>query len=77
MFKEVLGFDETNAEELRQIILDAIKTNEAIPQRVDEYGRRFAVDFAFRKFASEVIIRTSWIIRNNELYPRLTSCYIK
>ena len=77
VFKEVLGFDESNAGELMQIIFEAIKINEVIPQREDEYGRRFAIDFAFRKFATEIIIRTSWIIRTNESFPRLTSCYIK
>lgn len=77
VFKEVLGFDETNAEELLQLITTAIKSNEVILQREDEYGKRFAVDFTFHKFANEVVIRTSWIIRNNEFHPRLTSCYIK
>ena len=77
VFREVLGFDESNAEELKQIIFEALKINEAIPQREDEYGRRFAVDFTFRNFAIEIVIRTSWIIRPNEPFPRLTSCYIK
>jgi Domain of unknown function (DUF6883) len=44
-FQSKLGVTAVHAERLRQVILDAILTHEAIEQSPTFYGRRFIVDF--------------------------------
>ncbi len=77
IFKSYLGFTQINAEELKIAILDGIQTGNAFFTDEDIFGKRYYVDFIFRKFDKKVNIRTSWIIRKDEDFPRLTSCFIK
>lgn len=80
-FRAKLGFQRGDAERLRQLILEAILTAEATEQKPTEYGRRFIVEF--RLFTSEgagvignsAVVRTAWIVRNGEDFPRLTTCF--
>jgi hypothetical protein len=78
-FLEKLGLERDDAELLRQAILEAILKTEAVEQNAIEYGRRFVVDFEIQRGVGVVIyravVRTAWIIRNNEDFPRLTTCF--
>ena len=79
-FREKLGISVNDAERLRQVILDAILKVEAREQKPTEYGRRFIVDFEVswpeKEFImSTALVRTAWIIRNDEDFPRLTTCF--
>jgi len=61
---------------LRETILSAIVSEEATPTERDEYGQRYVVDFTMKRQGKEAVIRSSWIVRAGEDYPRLTSCYV-
>ena len=78
-FSEKLGLERNDAELLRQSILEAILKTEAIEQTATEYGRRFVVDFELQRGVGVVlyraVVRTAWIIRNDEDFPRLTTCF--
>src|SRR5258706_9767268 len=78
-FLEKLDMRRDDAEGLRQLILDAILTMEATEQKPTEYGRRFVVDFEIERGRGMVLlraaVRTAWIIRNEEDFPRLTTCF--
>ncbi|MFZ5905759.1 MAG: DUF6883 domain-containing protein [Chloroflexota bacterium] len=76
VFVTALGITADDVEELRQAILSAVLTEEAAPTERDEYGQRFVVDFSMRRQGKAAVIRTSWIVRSGEDYPRLTSCYV-
>ena len=76
VFITALGIAADDAQELKQAILFAITTEEATPTERDEYGQRFVVDFSMRRQGKEAAVRSSWIIRSGEDYPRLTSCYV-
>ena len=45
LFLSVLGMTATNAEELRQILLEVIKTHEVQLGRQDVFGQRYTLDF--------------------------------
>jgi 3-phenylpropionate/cinnamic acid dioxygenase small subunit len=80
IFQERLGILREDAEELRQAILKAILTAEAKEQQPSEYGRRFVVDFQLSRPEGSLImstarVRTAWIVRNDEDFPRLTTCF--
>lgn len=62
--------------ELRDAILHAIQRVDAVAGEHDEYGQRYIVDFSMKRQGNEAIVRTAWIIRAHETFPRLTSCYV-
>jgi hypothetical protein len=80
VFQEKLGLKAEHAERLREQILEAALRSEAIEQTPSTYGRRFVIDFQGQRgvgyVMTRVIIRTAWIIRNDEDFARLTLCYI-
>lgn len=76
VFATALGLTASNAEELKQAILSAILIEDATPTEQDGYGQRFVVDFIMVRQDRRAEVRTSWIIRAGENYPRLTSCYV-
>jgi len=76
VFATALEITADDAEELRQTILSALLTEEAMPTERDEYGQRYVVDSIMTRQGRQARVRTSWIIRRGEDYPRLTSCYV-
>ncbi len=80
VFLAALGLQADEAERLREMIMEAILISEARAQQSTSYGQRFVVDFyvtGFDKFVTTTVtIRSAWIIRNSEDFPRLTSCFI-
>ncbi|MGH9835694.1 MAG: DUF6883 domain-containing protein [Blastocatellia bacterium] len=76
VFRAALGFTEADAERLRQLVIDAALNSEAALGAPTPYGKRFTVDFQVMGINSSVTIRSAWIVRNDEDFPRLTSCYI-
>jgi hypothetical protein len=80
VFLEKLAFKADDAELLRELIMEEIVKGEATEQPSTPYGRRFIVDFQVTRKEKLVVmfatIRTAWIIRNDEDFPRLTSCFI-
>jgi hypothetical protein len=80
VFLAALGFTASDAERLSKLIREAILVAEATEQQPTDYGRRFIVDFQIKGEEKFVVslqtIRTAWIIRNDEDFARLTSCFI-
>lgn len=76
VFAATLGLTAENAEELRAALLNAAQTYEAISTEQDAYGQRYVLDFTLARAGRQAIIRSTWIIRRNEDFPRLTSCYV-
>ena len=81
VFQRKLGITRDDAEELRRTILEAILKGEAREQAPTSYGRRFVVDFTWSVpegkgvILSTALVRTAWIVRNDEDFPRLTTCF--
>jgi hypothetical protein len=76
VFKASLGLTGEHAEDLRNALLAAAINNNATPVEHDEYGRRYVIDFMASGPSGRAMVRSSWIIRNGEDFPRLTSCYV-
>jgi len=79
LFVEKLGMDQDDAEILRQAIQKAILIAEATERKPTADGRIFKVDFAVGRGKGiiwyEAGVRSGWIIRNGEDFPRLTTCF--
>ncbi|MBZ0188117.1 MAG: hypothetical protein K8F91_17850 [Candidatus Obscuribacterales bacterium] len=76
LFASLLGLTADNSEALRDAILEAALISEAVPYDKDAFGQRYIVDFQMIGDSKSVNIRSAWIIRTGEDFPRLTSCYI-
>ena len=77
VFKSAFGFTQKDAQFLKRNILKEISNSDAILDRVDEFGKRYIVDIKMRSLEGTNYIRTSWIIKEDEDFPRLITCYVK
>jgi Domain of unknown function (DUF6883) len=77
VFASVLGLTADHAEELRVVLLAAAVSNDAVATDADDYGQRYEMDVRITGPAAEGWVRTGWIIRADEDFPRLTSCYVR
>jgi hypothetical protein len=75
LFASSLGTTADNAEELRAILLEVVKTQEVRLGRRDEFGQRYTLDFTLEWQNRSAIIRSGWIIEHDSKIPRLTTCY--
>jgi hypothetical protein len=79
VFREKLGFGRDDAELLRRAILEGILNADAIEQTATQYGRRFMVEFVLERGEGiiwfKAVVRTAWIVKNDEDFPRLTTCF--
>ena len=76
VFESALDLTAENAEELRDALLSAVKTNEAEAGKFDKFGQRYTVDFVLRRGAKEATVRSGWIIKTGTDFPNLTTCYV-
>ncbi|MEH1875296.1 DUF6883 domain-containing protein [Nostoc sp.] len=75
LFSSVLGMTADNAEELRQILLETVKTHQVRLERRDEFGQRYTLDLTLEWQDRSATIRSGWIIEKGSDIPRLTTCY--
>lgn len=76
VFAAVLGLTAADADELRDALLDAARTQGAVATDHDQYGQRYVLDFEVVRAVGRAVVRSTWIVRTGEDYPRLTSCYV-
>lgn len=75
LFSSILGMTADDAEDLRAILLEVVKTHEAKLGRRDEFGQRYILDFTIEKQDKKVTIRSGWMIEEGSNVPKLTTCY--
>src|SRR4051794_1746379 len=66
VFESALGFTAADAEELREILLTAARTESCTATEHDEFGQRYIVDLAVSGPAGGATVRSTWIIRVGE-----------
>ena len=76
VFASALNMTANEAEMLKDLLLAAAKTENAVQTTQDEYGERFIIDFEVEHKDKKALVRSTWIIRESEDFPRLTSCYV-
>jgi hypothetical protein len=76
VFQGVCGFTEDNADRLQQQLLEAAEHGDAVEAASDIYGRRFVIEYSVQGPAGAGRVRTAWIIRHNEDFPRFVSAYV-
>lgn len=76
VFKAVLNMDISDAEELRLALLAAVINYDAIPNKRNAYGQKYVIDFPLSHEDKTATIHSVWIVRSNENFPRLITCYV-
>ena len=76
VFADKLGLASGNAAQLQIAIAAAALTQEATLGERDDYGQRYVLDFDMSGPKGTVMVRSSWIIRKAEDFPRFVSCYV-
>lgn len=75
-FAARLGLTAARAEVLRDALLAAAREQDAVAGEHDGFGRRFVVEFLMDGPKGPVTVRSAWMVREGEDFPRLTSCYV-
>ncbi|MBD1821880.1 hypothetical protein H6F51_05130 [Cyanobacteria bacterium FACHB-DQ100] len=75
LFSSILEMTADDAEELRQILLEVVKVQEAQLGRQDEFGQRYTLDFTIEWQNRSATLRSGWIIEQGSEIPKLTTCY--
>lgn len=76
VFKSVLNLTSEDAPILREILLNGVSSAEAVLGEQDEYGQRYTVDILVAVGNKQAQVRSGWIIRVDEDFPRLTTCFV-
>lgn len=76
VFASALGMAAEHAEQLREALMDEVLTADAIPGEADEYGQRYVVDCRVSGPTGQGTVRSAWILRRGEDFPRLVTCYV-
>lgn len=76
VFKSALDLDLKDTEELEVALLQAVANYDAIPGKSNPYGQKYSIDFPMTRSDKQAMIQSIWIVRNNEGFPRLVTCYV-
>ncbi len=76
VFRSTFCMTAGEAEELREMLLAAAHDEDTVESGADAYGRRYIVDFMIRRGGQMAVVRSAWITKIDEVFPRLASCYV-
>lgn len=76
VFAFALGLTVEDSEEFRRALLSTAVSGEAVPAEEDEYGQRYMLDFQMSTEIGSATVRSGWIVRSGEDFPRFTSCWV-
>jgi hypothetical protein len=76
LFRELLGATRGDGAWLRDVLLDAVRTGEAVELAGDVFGTRWRVDVPVSRHGKNIVVRTVWIVRTGEDAPRFVTCWV-
>ncbi len=77
VFLASLELTREHAGYLRMKLMDAVRSELAVEIDSDIHGRRYRVDFTLDTGRRAARVRSLWIVRRDENFPRFTSCYVQ
>ena len=75
LFRECLGITRSDSAWLRDVLMDAVRFNDAVEVATDAFGKRWRVDAPVSRHGNRIVIRTVWIVRTGEDAPRFVTCW--
>lgn len=77
MFAAVFGLTAKDAETLRAYLLQVAQTHDVALGDKLQHGQMYRIDLTMTWHSVSENVRTTWIVRNGEDFPRLVSCFVK
>jgi len=77
VFAAALGIGRIHAGWLRDRLLEAAVREEAFVTPETRFGTLYVVDFLLTSASRAAEVRSGWIVRQSEDFPRLTTCYVR
>jgi hypothetical protein len=71
-----VGIGQAASNVLTEALLAAARNAQAVRGRPSPYGQRYTIDFDLAGPARAVRVRSTWIVRTGEDFPRLTTCFV-
>lgn len=76
VFRAALGLSAADAEVLRLTLLEAARAGDAFPDEDSPYGSLYRLDFEMTTDSGGAAVRSTWMVRRGETFPRLVSCFV-
>jgi len=76
VFASQLGIQRSEAQILKEKILQEMTDAEIVPAFEDQFGKRFSADLSININNRFALVRTIWIIKTGNDTPELVTCYI-
>jgi hypothetical protein len=76
VFREALDLQQGDAGWLRDALLEAARSGEALPVGIDAWGSNWRLDVTIRRHGKRAVVRTVWIVRTGEVLPRFVTCWV-
>lgn len=76
VFLSSCGLTAEYADDLRDALLSAAVNLDAQSGEGDDYGQRYVIELEVTGPTATVRVRSAWIIRREEDFPRFVSCYV-
>jgi hypothetical protein len=76
VFLAACGFSAENAELMREQLLHAAIEEDAVQVSPNIHGQRYVVECLLTGPTGQALVRTAWIVRPGEDFPRFVSAYV-
>jgi hypothetical protein len=76
VLESALGLRQEHAAQLRDSLLFAVKTYDAVLGDLDTFGQRYTVNFPMEGPNGTALIQSGWIVRRGEDFPRFVTCFV-
>jgi hypothetical protein len=77
VFASALGLVAADAEWMCNQLLKAALREDANLTSNSRFGSLYVLDFELKTDVGSATVRSGWIVRHREDFPRLTTCYVK
>lgn len=69
VFQSVLNLDINDVQFLKNALLEAVKTYDAIPDKINQYGQKYVIDFPLTHQNKTAIIHSVWTSEMMKTFP--------
>jgi len=76
VFRETLGLERHDASWLRDVLLEAARSEAALHVATDTWGHHWRLDATIRRHGRSAVVRTIWIVRIGGGVPRFVTCWV-
>lgn len=76
VFKSALNIELNDMEILKNALLNAVKNNKATFFESNQYGTKYTLEFEMTHQNKTATVKSAWMVRHNENFARLITCYI-